>query len=354
MPTVNHAFKEITLKIVYYGPGAGGKTTNLRYIHSNVPSKHRGELTELATEQDRTLFFDHLPLDIGDVKGFKTKFQLYTVPGQVYYNATRKLVLRGVDGIVFVADSQASRFQDSIDSYLNLVENLRDYGLELETMPFAMQYNKRDSPDSVPLDKLQAALNPEMKYKEFEAIATDGVGVRETLREVSSQCLKKLQESANISSDEAIVQERLGVGDAAMAGGPKMVSQADRNAPDISVFGQESSVKWRGMAVGSGQFSLSTDRKESGEVEYTLSSKHKVIGGSKSLRRMLRYIGEEPRDENGVERVYHVFRDVTPGGQAKVTTFVEKSDSTPNLYLLYPGFMGEIKVAPAGATSSPF
>src|SRR5438045_6201813 len=139
MPKINHAVKEITCKIVYYGPGAGGKTTNLIYVHGNVPGKHRGELVSLATEQDRTLFFDFLPLDIGDVKGFKTKFQLYTVPGQVFYNQTRKLVLRDVDGIAFVADSQAGRLKDNIDSLNNLAEDLRELGYDLESVPLVVQ-----------------------------------------------------------------------------------------------------------------------------------------------------------------------------------------------------------------------
>lgn len=344
MPTINYAFKEITCKIVYYGPGAGGKTTNLHYVHGNVPSKHRGDLVSLATEQDRTLFFDFLPLDIGDVKGFKTKFQLYTVPGQVYYNATRKLVLRGVDGIVFVADSGSSRFQDSIDSFNNLVENLRDYGLELEQMPFVMQYNKRDLPDAVPLDKLQAALNPEGKFVEFEAVATEGEGVRETLREISSQCLKRLQSSANIVSDEQVVQERLGV---APGAGGRPVSATDRNAPELSVS-QTSSFRWRGMGVGSGNVSITSSRNERGEVEYSLVTKHKVFGMGKSLKRTLRYVGEDRREEDGIERVYYVLRDASSGrDKAPVAVFIEKM-TNPKVYMMYPGVMGEVRVGPKG------
>jgi len=356
MPSINYAFKEITCKIVYYGPGAGGKTTNLHYVHGNVPSKHRGDLVSLATEQDRTLFFDFLPLDIGDVKGFKTKFQLYTVPGQVYYNATRKLVLRGVDGIVFVADSQASRFQDSIDSLRNLEENLRDYGLDLETIPFVMQYNKRDLPDALPLDQLRAALNPDGKYPDYEAVATDGTGCRESLRDVAGQILKKLNATANIVSDEQVVQERLGVAATSEAGGSgsqPAVSQADQRAPQLGIQ-QESGFSWNGIKMGSGEVLLDSRRNDRGEMEYDLSAKYKVVGMSKSLTRLMRYVGEDKQIVDGVERTYHVLRDATPNvGSKRVAAYVEKGQGMDRIYMVYPSVAGEMKVGPAGE-SSPF
>lgn len=357
MPSINYAFKEITCKIVYYGPGAGGKTTNLHYVHGNVPSKHRGDLVSLATEQDRTLFFDFLPLDIGDVKGFKTKFQLYTVPGQVYYNATRKLVLRGVDGIVFVADSQASRFQDSIDSLRNLEENLRDYGLDLESVPFVMQYNKRDLPDALPLDQLRAALNPNGKYPDYEAVATEGDGCRESLRDVASQILKKLNSTANIVSDEQVVTERLGVAGGGAAGstggeaGP--VSHADRRAPQLTID-QDSSFAWNGMKLGSGDIRLDSRKNDRGEMEYNLVTKHKILGMGKSLTRLMRYVGEDKQSVDGIERTYHVLRDATAGaGGKRVAAFVEKGQGMDRIYLVYPGAIGEMKAGPAGE-SNPF
>ncbi len=357
MPSINYAFKEITCKIVYYGPGAGGKTTNLHYVHGNVPSKHRGDLVSLATEQDRTLFFDFLPLDIGDVKGFKTKFQLYTVPGQVYYNATRKLVLRGVDGIVFVADSQASRFQDSLDSLRNLEENLRDYGLDLETIPFVMQYNKRDLPDALPLDQLQAALNPGGKYSEYEAVATEGDGCRESLRDVASQVLKKLNSTANIVSDEQVVTERLGVAGGTAAAGKSgasaPVSHADRRAPQISID-QDTVFSWNGIKLGSGDVRLESRKNDREEVEYNLSTKHKVLGLSKSLSRMMRYVGEDKQTVDGIERTYHVLRDATSSSDGKrVAAFVEKGHGMDRIYLVYPGIAGEMKAGPEGE-ANPF
>jgi signal recognition particle receptor subunit beta len=357
MPSINYAFKEITCKIVYYGPGAGGKTTNLHYVHGNVPSKHRGELVSLATEQDRTLFFDFLPLDIGDVKGFKTKFQLYTVPGQVYYNATRKLVLRGVDGIVFVADSQASRFQDSIDSLRNLEENLRDYGLDLETIPFVMQYNKRDLPDAMPLDELRAALNPQGKYPDYEAVATDGTGCRESLRDVAGQILQKLNATANIVSDEQLVTERLGVAGGGSASADATdearTSQADQRAPQLTIL-QDSAFAWHGIGIGSGEIRLDSRRNDRGEMEYDLNTEHKVLGLGKKLTRLMRYVGEDKQTVDGLERTYHVLRDATAGsGGKRVAAYVEKGHGVDRIYLVYPGLAGEIKAGPAGE-NNPF
>lgn len=353
MPSINYAFKEITCKIVYYGPGAGGKTTNLHFVHGNVPSRHRGELVSLATEQDRTLFFDFLPLDIGDVKGFKTKFQLYTVPGQVYYNATRKLVLRGVDGIVFVADSQASRFQDSIDSLKNLEENLRDYGLDLETIPFVMQYNKRDLPDALPLETLQQALNPGGKYPEYEAVATDGTGCRESLRDVAGQILKKLNATANIESDESVVTERLGVSGASLAAPGGGISHADKAAPEISVS-QTCQFVWNGIKVGKGETVIGFHRNERGEMEYDLDVKYKIIGQNRTMKRTMKYVGEDKLIVDGIERIYYVMRDVTAGQiKTPVAVFVEKGKGMQRVFLVYPGIAGEIKVGPVNE-ANPF
>lgn len=198
MATLNYAFKELSCKIVYYGCGLCGKTTNLIHIHKTVPTKFRGELVSLATEQDRTLFFDFLPLDLGEVKGFKTKFQLYTVPGQVYYNATRKLVLRGVDGLVFVADSQRDRQQENLDSLENLKQNLAEYGYHLQSgpddhdgIPWVLQYNKRDMPQVATIEELNATLNFG-KVPTYDAVAVNGGGVKDTLKGISSLVIKKL------------------------------------------------------------------------------------------------------------------------------------------------------------------
>ncbi len=191
MSLINYAGREINCKIVYYGTGLGGKTTNLEYVYSKVNPEAKGKMISLATETERTLFFDFLPIDLGDVKGFKTRFHLYTVPGQVYYNASRKLILKGVDGVIFVADSQAERMEANIEAMHNLYENLDSYGYDLTTIPFAMQYNKRDLPNAMPMDDLRAQLNP-MGVPDFEGVAIEGRGVFETLGAVSKMVVQAL------------------------------------------------------------------------------------------------------------------------------------------------------------------
>ena len=191
MSMINYASREINCKIVYYGPGLCGKTTNLEYIYQKVAPNTRGKMISLATETERTLFFDFLPVDLGEVRNWKTRFHLYTVPGQVYYNASRKLILKGVDGVVFVADSQVERLDANIESMHNLYENLSEYGLDLREIPFIIQYNKRDLPNISSLDELEAQLNPG-KVPHFEAVSTRGIGVFDTLRAVSKQVIKSL------------------------------------------------------------------------------------------------------------------------------------------------------------------
>jgi len=191
MSMINYASREINCKIVYYGTGLGGKTTNLEYIYSRVNPETKGKMISLATESERTLFFDFLPIDLGEVRGFKTRFHLYTVPGQVYYNASRRLILKGVDGIVFVADSQGSRAEANIESMHNLYENLETYGYDLEAIPFAIQYNKRDMENILPMEELRAQINP-MGVPDFEATAIEGKGVFETLSCVSKLVVQSL------------------------------------------------------------------------------------------------------------------------------------------------------------------
>ena len=190
MASINYATREISCKFVYYGPGLSGKTTNLQIIHRKIPDKDKSEMVSLATETDRTLFFDFLPLDLGSIKGFSTKFQLYTVPGQVYYNATRKLVLRGVDGVVFVVDSQVDKLQENLESFANLQENLREYGHAIESIPLVLQYNKRDLPNVYPLDQLNSLVNKN-NHPYYEAVASTGVGVFTTLKAIGKSVIDK-------------------------------------------------------------------------------------------------------------------------------------------------------------------
>ena len=192
MPVLNYSGEQINAKIVYYGPGLSGKTTNLDCIHKKMPAKAKGEMVSLKTRTDRTLFFDFLPLDFGDIGGYRTRFLLYTVPGQVYYNATRKLVLKGIDAAVFVVDSSPSAQQDNIESLHNFGENLKEYGLSLESIPWVIQYNKRDVENAVPVEQLQQSLNL-LGVPAFEAVATQGTGVYETFEGIASLVHKELQ-----------------------------------------------------------------------------------------------------------------------------------------------------------------
>jgi mutual gliding-motility protein MglA len=191
MSLVNYSTREITCKIVYYGPGRSGKTSNLQYVHAFVPEERKGPMVSLATETDRTLFFDFLPLDLGTISGFRTRMQLYTVPGQVYYNATRKLVLRGADGVVFVADSQREQFDENIESLRNLHENLLEENIDLRTFPMVIQYNKRDLPGVLPISDLDDALNFR-GVPSYPAAAVSGDGVFDTLKAVSQLVLQNL------------------------------------------------------------------------------------------------------------------------------------------------------------------
>lgn len=199
MSLVNYATREITCKIVYYGPGRSGKTTNLQYIHTRVPWNRKGEMVSLATDADRTLFFDFLPLDLGRISGFATRFQLYTVPGQVYYNATRKLVLQGADGVVFVADSQRTQFDADIESFRNLQENLLEHGIDIRDIPVVIQYNKRDLPNVFSVEHLEEEINFR-NVPSFAASALHGKGVFDTLRSVSEGVLRKLAGKLNGSA----------------------------------------------------------------------------------------------------------------------------------------------------------
>ncbi len=194
MSFINYSTREINCKIVYYGPGLCGKTTNLQFIYRKTMPDQKGKLISLATETERTLFFDFLPLALGDIKGFKVRFHLYTVPGQVFYAASRKLILKGVDGLVFVADSQIERMDANIESLEDLRINLNEHGFDLDRLPFTIQYNKRDLPNVAPVEEMNSILNRD-HAPWFEAVATMGKGVFETLKDVGKQVLVELKKS---------------------------------------------------------------------------------------------------------------------------------------------------------------
>ncbi len=192
MPFINFATKEINCKIVYYGPGLSGKTTNIKWIYDHIKPENKGEMITLATETERTLFFDFVPIEVSNVKGFKVRFHLYTTPGQIIYQASRKLILKGVDGVVFVADSQEERHDANLDTLDDMLENLKEYDINIEELPLVFQYNKRDLPNILPVEVLRKDLN-RWNRPDFEAVATKGIGVLETFKEITRQVLKKLK-----------------------------------------------------------------------------------------------------------------------------------------------------------------
>ncbi|WP_372371668.1 ATP/GTP-binding protein [Candidatus Uabimicrobium sp. HlEnr_7] len=202
MVEINYASGEISLKIVFYGPGLSGKTTNLEVIHQKAPETHKGQLTSVATQQDRTLFFDFMPLDLGRIGGLKTKLRLFTVPGQPFYNATRKLVLKRVDGLVFVADSQRDKMPENIDSLNNLKENLAAHNINIDETPLVLQYNKRDLDNIFTVEELDNTLNPDRKLKSFEAVAITGEGVFPTLKSIAALVLKTVDKMFQSSSTQ--------------------------------------------------------------------------------------------------------------------------------------------------------
>lgn len=212
MATLNFAQRELLCKIVYYGPALGGKTTNLRQIHSKVPAKYRGNLTSIDTRLDRTLFFDLLPLDYGKFRDFSIRLQLYTVPGQVFYNASRKIVLKGVDGIVFVADSQTGRMSENVESLINLRNNLREQNIDPDSVPMILQYNKRDVNPKLSLDDLNKALN-KRNLQTFEAIATESQGVFTTLKAITTVVIQDIKRNFEVavSLPPPVKVQRVGV-----------------------------------------------------------------------------------------------------------------------------------------------
>ena len=226
MVQINFALKEVNCKIVYYGPGLSGKTTNLEVVHAKAPNQNVGELTSIATEGDRTLFFDFLPLNLGKVAGMNTKFQIYTVPGQVYYNSTRKLVLQGADGIVFVADSRRSKMDENLESLHNLEDNLTEYGMDINAIPLVLQYNKRDLDDVLSVEEIDQQLN-RFGSPFFEAVAVKGDGVFPTLKKLSSMVLEKLNDQqANTPGSNISKRSTAEPRQPVMAGTPEKASGA--------------------------------------------------------------------------------------------------------------------------------
>jgi signal recognition particle receptor subunit beta len=384
MATVNYASREICCKIVYYGAGFCGKTVSLQYIHKSVPEQYRGELISLATEQDRTLFFDFLPLEVGSVGGFDTKFQLYTVPGQVFYNATRKLVLRGVDGIVFVVDSQRTRFRDNLESLDNLKENLADYGYEIGKIPWVIQYNKRDLPDIVPIAELEAEINKD-SVASFETVAITGKGVKETLKAIAGKVLSHIgslaqaQEGFAAPRGAATIpvagkEETRPVASAAGVASPRVVPEASGGQPGLQVgarfvaprrlaagdaarrFGsfstrQKCDVRWAGIRIGSALLEFNDRSNFDGKGTFQLSGTIRILGLlRKYWLKLLAYRGEEKFFSESGENIYFVFSTAPAGVEPERTPVAVwvKNSREQTFYVRCGGAGGEVLISPQG------
>jgi len=230
MVQINFALKEVNCKIVFYGPGMSGKTTNLEIVHQKAPEENKGELTSISTDGDRTLFFDFMPLDLGNVAGMRTKFQLYTVPGQVYYNSTRKLVLQGVDGVIFVADSDPDKMDENLESYDNLIENLEEYGKDVRELPHVLQYNKRDLPNALSVEDMDKAMN-KFGVPTFEAIANTGEGVFPTLKVLAGMVLESIDRMDNRRPQPKALAQSAAPAGAPAAGAQRRPQRAAATAP---------------------------------------------------------------------------------------------------------------------------
>ncbi|MBL6721408.1 MAG: hypothetical protein ISQ08_08340 [Planctomycetes bacterium] len=269
MVQINFAQKSVTVKIVYYGPGMSGKTTNLEIVHQRAPEASRGELTSISTDGDRTLFFDFMPLDLGTVAGMRTQFQIYTVPGQVYYNSTRKLVLQGVDGVIFVADSSASMVEENLESLRNLADNLADYGKDLAELPLVIQYNKRDLPDAMSVEELDRLLNPN-GLPSFEAVANTGQGVFPTLKALAARVLESVHRTSGATGPAPAAQPQTA---AAAEDGKPVMDTASEQAPALDASATNE------LAGSSAQGAASLHASEGPQAPAPGGSTLRLVGG---------------------------------------------------------------------------
>ena len=382
MATINYAFKEISCKIVYYGPGLCGKTTNLIKIHEKVPARHRGDLVSVATEQDRTLFFDFLPIDLGEIKGFRTKFQIYTVPGQVFYNATRKLVLRGADGVVFVADSAADKLEENLESFQNLIDNLAENEVTIDQIPVFIQYNKRDLPNALPLDTLQSRLNKH-DLPWLDAVAVRGKNVSETLKRISGMVLQKLRRTMEHRAHQGptvtartLNRPPKSPAAAGTATGPEDPGKTDRPSPPrpssgamLSRFGlsasgkldfvlpikQQCDVYWKKRRLGRAfvefeKCPLSGLEGAGDQPMFQIRARIRfALLFSKRVETRLRFFGSEIRNSRIGEFSYSTFCPDKAAPRTDNHLFVwVRNGRIPKFYLRRMGMLGEYLLTPEG------
>lgn len=364
MATLNYGTRQLDCKIVYYGPALGGKTTNLQNIHKVLPAESCGELTNLATRQDRTLYFDLLPVSLGQVGDYYVKVHLYTVPGQVYYNATRRVVLSGVDGVVMVFDSDPEREAANYQSLANLEENLASYGITLEGIPIVFQYNKRDLRNAMDVDFMSRSLNPESHYDEFEAVAINGDGVQETLKSICSQVFSRIEAEvprravpqpnprslrpagartgARRSSAETPGESPAEVPAAESAGS----IAAPAPAPERGRVRQLSDLRWGGMRVGHAVVDLAPTSPREGCPDFAAQLEFRPAIGSTHMERV--GFWRVPGDPGDGSVEAYESRPAT-GDRPSRLWRVRRNGRPADVFLDWPTLLGNLRVVPTGA-----
>jgi mutual gliding-motility protein MglA len=352
MATLNYGTRQLDCKIVYYGPALGGKTTNLQQLHAMLPSGARGELTNLATQQDRTLYFDLLPVNLGQVGGYNVRVQLYTVPGQVYYNVTRRVVLSGVDGVVLVFDSDPGREDANYQSLANLEENLASYNLSMATLPVVFQFNKRDLPNAMDVDFMSKALNPDGQFEEFEAAAINGDGVQETLKAICSQVFARLEAEIPRRPVPSSTDRTLRPRDRS----PSAVDgEALREPPAESArqsgwptrFRQLSEMRLSGLRVGHAVVEvapLAAARPDAPEFAATVELQP-LFGGPRT--ETVEFWRKAP-DGAGPGAPSHESRP-SAGGRPSRMWWRQEGDGVPAVSLSLPTVLGSVRIAPEGS-----
>lgn len=367
MATLNRASKELVCKIVYYGPGWGGKTTNLQKIHANLPKGAAGDLTSLATREDRTLFFDLLPVDMGKIGDYYVKVQLYTVPGQVHYDATRNVVLRGVDGIVMVFDSDPSREDANYTSLSKLEENLATYGLKPADMPTVYQYNKRDLPKAMDLRFMRESLNPEGRFPDMEAIACDGVGVMETVKKICSLVFERLEKQVS-SRDKTATGSRppFKSGGGTATRPPLRRARTESPATDSKVtetvaparsfhrpfrLHQFCDVRMAGVSVGHALVELFKMEEAADGPDLTATFEvHRLVGSQRTETAQF-WKASENSDEMGKTELYET-RNAS-ARKARKLWLVRGKDHSAQIFVDWKSKLGVMRIVPEGVTGGP-
>lgn len=366
MATLNYGTRQLDCKIVYYGPALGGKTTNLQHIHRILPAEACGELTNLATKQDRTLYFDLLPVSLGRIGGYYVKVHLYTVPGQVYYNATRRVVLSGVDGVVMVFDSDPAREGANYQSLANLEENLASYGLTAESVPMVFQFNKRDLPNAMDVDFMSKSLNPEGRYQEFEAVAVNGDGVQETLKSICSLVFARIEDEAPRRPVLGAATRTLRPRDThppapAASSEPEPEIQplaVQRPAPMIphlearppSRTRQLSDLRLTGLRIGHAVVDLVPVPPRKDAPDYAATVEIRPAVGNTRLEKMRYWRITPPCEGESVER--YESRPLAGEKPSRMWRLLREG-RPPEVYLDWPTLLGQLQIVPEGRRRMP-